>query len=466
MTKSIKYSILNLATLLAMLFVVGCESDQDDDGGIATPDYLLSTFVVTYNGSQLSAAINQDSGSFTISSVVYSDLISDVTYTLTAGATISPIPGAEPWASSQTYTVSTASESKLYTLNLPNLSDELWGDGEDPEEDPEEEPEEKSYKVVGYLPAANSAYTSRIDQIDWSNLSHVIMSFLQVNADGSVQNSTSTLITRMEAIQEVAAENDFKVMIAVQSSSTASSNFYTAISSSSTRSTLVENLVDFVEQYDLDGIDIDFEEYDYVGKSAYSNFIIELGTALDDLEQQRGREVLYSVAVAPNYNTYPTNLGSYVDFINLMIYDLQPYSAVNTDHASVAKFKELMDAGCTKFGATKDQLIGGVPFYGYTYDNLGKSDTAAASSATQKSYSDIFSAYLSQYGADYIVGAGQVGNTIYDGQVKIAEKSQYVVDNDYGGVMIWQIVQDLADTYEEYKLLPVIGKTLNDIEGK
>ncbi len=462
MIKEIKNYILAVASLLMMALATGCNSQSADDGSdTPSTEYLLSSFVITYEGSQYHVNIDQTSGDMSLSAVVYSDLITDVTYTLAAGATISPTPGEQAWASSQSYIVNSASENKEYTLYLPALTER---EPEEPEEP--EEPDAKSYKVVGYLPAANGAYASRIDQIDWSNLSHVIMSFLQVKADGEVQNSATTLISRLEAIKDVAAENDFKVMIAVQSSSTSDSNFYNAIKNSSTRSTLVQNLIDFVELYELDGIDIDFEEYSYVGDSSYFTFICELAEALDELEAKGDKELLLSVAVAPNYTTYPTNLGSKVDFINLMIYDIQAYSAVNTDHASVSLFKSLMEASAAKFGATKEQLIGGVPFYGYTYDNLGKNDSPSTSAATQKSYSDIFSAYLGQYTAAEIASLSQLGNTIYDGQTKIAEKCQYVVDNEYGGVMIWQIVQDLADENEEYKLLPVIGNTLETIEGK
>lgn len=119
-----------------------------------------------------------------------------------------------------------------------------------------------------------------------------------------------------------------------------------------------------------------------------------------------------------------------------------------------------------KYGADARQLIGGLPFYGYTYDSLGASSSASGSAGTQKAYNEIFTTYISKYSASDIAFSNQIENTVYDGRLKIAEKCQYVVDNTYGGIMIWQIGQDLTNTYEDYKLLPVIGETIPYIEGK
>lgn len=442
--KLIKFSKCLIALLVGVLFS-SCQSDPMEASN-PNSEYLLQEFVLTYGSSNYYAAIDQSSKSMALADIEYSQRITAVRYTLVEGATISPIPGEVAWAQSQTYTVTLNGVSEKYTLSLPDFSDII------------------DFKSVGYLTAAYFDYENKIDHIDWSNLSHVIMSFLQVNADGSIQYSSDQLIDRLTKLLVEAESNDFEVMISVQSSDTSSNNFYQAISNSGWRASLIASLVDFVDQYDLAGIDIDFEEYSNIGAD-YDTFLRELGEALDELEQERGEEVLYSVAIAPNYNSYPSDLGSIVDFINLMIYD-NNWSTLNADHASVSYFTSTMSEAAEKFGADSRQLIGGVPFYGYTYDNLGASSSASGDAGVQKSYSEIFGAYLSAYGAEAIAEGNQIANTVYDGQLKIAEKCQYVVDNTYGGVMIWQLGHDLTDDYQEYKLLPVVGETLVYIDGK
>lgn len=343
---------------------------------------------------------------------------------------------------------------------------EIWIKGEEPEV-------ATIFKSIGYITPAYWAYDDHIETIDWSNLSHVIVSFIQANSDGSIQTSTTsadTFYDSIEYLQEKGAANNFKVMVAIQSSSTSSLNFYNAVSDETKRATLIANIIAFVKEYDLDGIDVDFEEYSYVGTTGFKSFITELRTAVDALAVELEREVIYSAAVAPNISGYPSDLGTYVDFINLMNYDFSAYSSVNAQHASLSSFKTYTSATyAEKYGATKRQLIGGLPFYGYSYDALGANETATAASATQYAYWQIFAAYLAYgYDASAIAAANQMGNTIYDGQELIAEKCQYVIDNSFGGVMVWQLGQDLLDAYEDYKLLPVIGATIgkDNIEGK
>ncbi|MFI3286723.1 MAG: glycosyl hydrolase family 18 protein [Rikenellaceae bacterium] len=434
-----------LMVLVCGIFCISCQSDPIEAQN-PNSDYLLQEFVVTYGSNNYYAAIDQESHSMSLANIEYSQRISSVRYTLIDGATISPIPGEVAWEQSQTYTVTLGDKSEKYTLTLPDFASVV------------------EFKSVGYLTAAYFDYDNKIDHIDWGNLSHVVMSFLQVNADGSLQYSSDKLIERLTKLLVEAEANNFEVMISVQSSDTSADNFYQAISNSTLRKSLINSLVAFVDEYDLAGIDIDFEEYSKLG-SDYETFLRELGTALDELEAERGREVLYSVAVAPVYNSYPSDLGSIVDFINLMIYDYN-WSSLNADHASVDYFKETMAEAAAKFGADARQLIGGVPFYGYTYDNLGASSSASGAAGVQKSYSEIFSTYMSAYGVDQIASSNQIENTVYDGQLKIAEKCQYVVDNTFGGVMIWQLGHDLTSDYSEYQLLPVVGEILIYIDGK
>lgn len=454
MTHLVKKYIFALAAVLCGVFAMSCNDELAEIKDYADNDNLLKVFAVSYGTSQYYANINYDDYTMSLSDIVYGELITSVKYVLEDGATISPIPGEATWAESQTYTVTLDGKSEKYTFSLPDYADLV------------------DFKSVGYITSAYWQYDSVIETIDWSNLSHVILSFLQVNTDGSY-TETANLTSKMSDLKSKAANNDFKLMIAVQSSSTngnTSGDFYTAINSESTRATLIENLVTYMRDRELDGIDIDFEEYSRVGSTAYATFLKELKAAIEEAEEADDRDYLYSIAVAPNISGYPTDLGSTVDFINLMLYDFSQ-SYTNAQHASYSSFTSYMNSSEAKFGATKRQLIGGLPFYGYTYDGLGTVTTT--SSGTQKAYSEIFPAYVNKTSGDvtytplYIADNDQVANTVYNGRVTLANKCQYVVDNSFGGVMIWHIGQDIFDTsYEDYKLLTVIGETIEFIEGK
>lgn len=50
-------------------------------------------------------------------------------------------------------------------------------------------------------------------------------------------------------------------------------------------------------------------------------------------------------------------------------------------------------------------------------------------------------------------------NIYYDGIKTMTDKSQYVIDNQYSGIMIWEITQDTR--VDSTSLLSTINKVLN-----
>lgn len=86
----------------------------------------------------------------------------------------------------------------------------------------------------------------------------------------------------------------------------------------------------------------------------------------------------------------------------------------------------------------------GVPFYGYGFGRAFRNETY--------SYSEIVSKYPGAENAD------QAGNTIwYNGFPTIKAKTQYVLDEGLGGVMIWSLDNDAKG---ERALLSAIHRTL------
>ena len=73
-----------------------------------------------------------------------------------------------------------------------------------------------------------------------------------------------------------------------------------------------------------------------------------------------------------------------------------------------------------------------------------------------------FNGILTHFGKTYdvkeIADADQFGKTYYNGRPTIRKKCQYVMDNDFGGVMIWQLFQDAYQ--EELKLIKVVGEVI------
>ena len=104
----------------------------------------------------------------------------------------------------------------------------------------------------------------------------------------------------------------------------------------------------------------------------------------------------------------------------------------------------------TTLKTPKEKLLGGLPFYGFTWENLATADDTGAIR-----YFNILSEYSTVSG---IESMNHYGKTYWNGPEMIRAKCQYVKDNQFGGVIIWQLFMDAKDD-SPHKLLDVIGKT-------
>ena len=96
-------------------------------------------------------------------------------------------------------------------------------------------------------------------------------------------------------------------------------------------------------------------------------------------------------------------------------------------------------------GFPKEKILMGVPFYGRDFDyNDGAGVT----------YASIVDEYPD---APYM---DQVDNIYYNGVETMARKTQYVLDNDYSGIMIWELAQDVGPEADSISLLNAIYTTI------
>ena len=83
--------------------------------------------------------------------------------------------------------------------------------------------------------------------------------------------------------------------------------------------------------------------------------------------------------------------------------------------------------------AAKSKIVGGLPFYGYSWE---ESLQGAVDAVRGIRYSGILK-HLGNEAAD----KDNIGKTYYNGRPTIANKCKFIKENDYAGVMIWQLFQ-------------------------
>lgn len=301
------------------------------------------------------------------------------------------------------------------------------------------------YKVVGYLPASKSTFKD----IKWGMLTHINLSFAKVNADGSLNDTQ--VRSRFAKFPAEAHANGVAVLVSVGGGggSDEQAAISAAILDPTARTKMIDGIVQLVKDLNLDGADIDYEDFDWNKmnsnkRDAYEDLILRL-------REKLGKNALLTAALSGNaleYGNYTAAVFDAMDFITLMAYDKTgAYSQTPGPHSPFDYFTSLCETA-RKAGVPGDKIVGGVPFYGKQFP---RGDVKACIS---KSYSQIVSDYPGAENKDSIDGE----YLWYDGIPAITKKCQYIREKGFGGIMIWEITMD--STNESKSLLTTINRNL------
>lgn len=278
------------------------------------------------------------------------------------------------------------------------------------------------FRIVAY---ATDAIIESL--IPYDQLTHINYSFLTPNADGTFNPINNAW--KLQQIVATGHARNVKVLIAVGGWGW-DAQFEEMAASPESRSAFVQNLTAFIDGYQLDGADIDWE-YPDPGDSS-QNFlalITELRAAMPDK--------LLTAAVVAHGDEYglgiPAETFELFDFINIMTYD-------GKDHGTMEQFNKGLEYWSVR-GLPKDKMVIGVPFYskpgGVPFAKLVKNDPASAQTDT----------------FDYI-GAAQN----YNGIPTIQSKTKLAMQRA-GGMMFWALDHDAQG---EFSLVNTIYQTVHN----
>ncbi len=269
-----------------------------------------------------------------------------------------------------------------------------------------------STKVVGYFPT----WQGDVNTIQYDKLSHIIYAFLLPTSQGGLTGISSS-DARLRLLVQNAHSRGIKVLIAVGGWMDGNPRPFEDLSANATyRTNFVNNLLAFVDQAGLDGVDIDWE-WPQPGTTSqnYGVLMNQLGTALHG----RGK-LLTTAVVGTGGDGIPSSTFNDADFLNIMAYDMgYPHSSYD---AAVQSLNYWLGRGLPKAKA-----VLGVPFYGknasngaYTYAQIVQMDPQAPTK-------DV------------------VNGIYYNGIPTMKNKAQLALQQG-GGVMIWEISQDTSGT--------------------
>lgn len=207
-----------------------------------------------------------------------------------------------------------------------------------------------------------------------------------------------------------------------------------------TRKAFIDQLITFGKQYNVAGFDVDWE---YPASSQqwqdYNNLINEASKALHE------NGMMLSSAQSTGTGLSLQSLNA-LDRINIMSYD--NYGTMNNHstfyNSAVNILKEFKNKG-----VDPQKLILGMPYYGVKTDSYFE----------QWDYSHIYNQMMTEQGA-VDPGVNVYAKWGFNGTNLIRDKVLYAIEQEIGGVFIWQMKNDIFDFTSEHSLAGTTNDTI------
>ncbi|NBC06019.1 MAG: hypothetical protein GVY26_02390 [Bacteroidetes bacterium] len=292
-------------------------------------------------------------------------------------------------------------------------------------------------KVVGYLPCYRFPV---VEDLQLDKLTHLCIAFANPDAYGRLQTEGIDI----KPVVKRAKRDSVKVLISLAGGGlreewkTAWKQYLQPWN----RPLLINNIVQYVREHNLDGVDVDLEWGDV--DENYSPFILALSRAL----QAEGKIMSIAVPAKHRYKHMSKKALASADFVNIMAYDLTGHWAPDRPgpHAPYLLAKSALKYWKSQ-GLPKKKLVLGLPFYGWDF-------------SSKRVRSMNFAEIVAENPA--FAHQDQMGKVYYNGLTTITAKTELAMQ-EAGGVMIWEIGRDAFGT--PYSLLTAIAKTVHSPAG-
>lgn len=325
------------------------------------------------------------------------------------------------------------------------------------------------YRIIAYL--SDSGVWNEQD-IDAEKLTHINYAFGLIE-NGKVQGRH---LKKLDKLYRVKRKNpELKTLISI--GGWGAEGFSDAALTEESRNAFAESAIDFMMNNGFDGIDIDWEYpcCDQAGiiarPSDRENFTLLLKVLREKLESQGMKEDRYyllTIALGADQK-YIDDIEmeiiyNYLDFINIMTYDMRgSFTNITGHHSNLFSpngdmGEKSVDAAVNALlsaGVPHDKIVIGAAFYGRLWqkvknENNGLNISALGTGCLTRSYSELAEKYINRNGfTRYWDGCTKSpylfdGSTFisYDDEESLEHKSKYIIDRNIGGIMFWEYSLD------------------------
>jgi GH18 family chitinase len=350
------------------------------------------------------------------------------------------------------------------------------------------DPQPTGKLIVGYFPGwAIHAQNYHVSDIPADKLTHVNYAFAGVSDKGecvSIRPQDDQI--NFPALQLLKQQHHgLKTFISIGGAAH-SNNFSKAVENAAARQHLAQSCLSFMKAGGFDGIDIDWEFPRPADKSNYTALLKELRSQLNVQSATDGVQYLLTAALpaGPEYyaNLELGQIYQYIDWINLMAYNFYTATSSKTTHFSSGLYSASsdpepdskkhyaydVDAAVRAYlsvGVPAAKLVVGVPFFGHGWAGVPNVNHGLYQPATGPAYGtwandgifdfqDLSNNYVESYlrfwsaeaSAPWLYSPDTGIMISYDDAKSVTLKADYVNANRLGGMMIWPLSADDAQS--------------------
>jgi chitinase len=234
------------------------------------------------------------------------------------------------------------------------------------------------HKVIGYYGIGESKFMAP-SAVPWQYLTHVCLAFGSVGDDYKLNISSQgmSVMTELFAAAEAAG---VKPVLSIGGWGYGSAGYSAMVSSNSSRQIFVQSVKDWVDEYGVTGVDLDWEWpgrasddiVPYNETTDIPNFLLLLG----ELRAAFGSNLTLSAAVSSSVplTSDMSGFAQYMDWVGIMMYDwaagnlteTQPDAPLfggDSQSDSIAGCVEIWEAA----NVPRSKMVLGIPSYGRSF---------------------------------------------------------------------------------------------------
>ncbi|XP_076759589.1 acidic mammalian chitinase-like [Xylocopa sonorina] len=335
-----------------------------------------------------------------------------------------------------------------------------------------------------------------IEDINVPMCTHVVYSFIGIDESGTITVDTTEYLSKFTSF--VKKQPGVKAMVSVGGASVNPGKFSNVVRNAGIRASFVRNAVNFLQQYNFDGLDVDWE-YPNQGAGTLDSDKTNFVQLLKELKDAFNGKYILSAAVAATPDSAGKSyiipqISTHLDFINVMTYDFNgawnPYTGMNsplnpssggTSYEKTLNVKTSIDYWLSQ-GAPADKIVVGIPFYGRSYTLKNPGDHGVRSPTTGPGAAGPFTKQAGYIGYNelclrlmngnwHVVRSEELGVPYtyfdnqwisYDDADSIRKKIEFINSKGLGGAMIWNIDLDdfRGNCGSKYPLLSTVNNVL------